>query len=240
MTIENGKGLYMKYLWMAVLAISLMGCQGTGEKKMALENKKDKVSYGIGVNIGTSLKKDSIAIEPDILMRGIKDALNDSAKRLMTELEVQQTMNAFQQEMRAKQAESAKAVAEKNMLEGEAFLAGNKKKQGVVTLPSGLQYTVITEGTGKMPRANQTVTTHYRGTLIDGTEFDNSYKRGEPATFPVTGVIPGWTEALQHMRVGSKWKLFIPSNLAYGERSAGNIISPNSTLIFEIELLAIQ
>jgi len=131
-------------------------------------------------------------------------------------------------------------LADKNQKEGEVFLAENKKKKGVITLPSGLQYQVIKEGTGKIPKATDTVTTHYRGTLIDGTEFDSSYKRGEPASFPVNGVIKGWTEALQLMKVGSKWQLFIPSNLAYGPQGAGQAIGPNATLIFEIELLSIK
>jgi FKBP-type peptidyl-prolyl cis-trans isomerase FklB len=149
-------------------------------------------------------------------------------------------MMAFQQEMMANQSKKAGELAEKNQKEGEAFLAANKKKDSVITLPSGLQYKVIAEGTGKMPTLNDTVTTNYRGTLIDGTEFDNSYKRGEPATFPVSGVIPGWTEALQHMKVGAKWQLFVPSNLGYGERGAGETIGPNATLIFEVELLSIK
>jgi FKBP-type peptidyl-prolyl cis-trans isomerase FklB len=134
----------------------------------------------------------------------------------------------------------AQQLADKNQKEGEVFLAENKKKKGVVTLPSGLQYHVITAGTGKIPKATDTVTTHYRGTLIDGTEFDSSYKRGEPASFPVNGVIKGWTEALQLMKVGSKWQLFIPSNLAYGPQGAGQVIGPSATLIFEIELLSIK
>jgi FKBP-type peptidyl-prolyl cis-trans isomerase FklB len=149
---------------------------------------------------------------------------------------MQETMAVFQKEMMAKQQE----VATKNKKEGEAFLVENKKKQGVKTLPSGLQYKVIKEGTGKKPKLGDTVTAHYWGTLIDGTEFDSSYKRGQPANFPVSGVIPGWTEALQLMGEGAKWQLFIPSNLAYGERGAGAGIGPNATLIFEIELISVQ
>jgi FKBP-type peptidyl-prolyl cis-trans isomerase len=142
--------------------------------------------------------------------------------------------------MKEKTIAHNKEVGDKNMKEGEAFLAENKKKEGVVTLPSGLQYKVITAGTGKKPKATDTVTTQYRGTLIDGTEFDSSYKRGQPTTFPVAGVITGWTEALQLMPVGSKWQLFIPSNLAYGPRGAGHLIGPNATLVFEVELLSIE
>jgi len=139
-----------------------------------------------------------------------------------------------------KQEEETKKLGEKNRKEGEAFLAANKKKEGVKTLASGLQYKVIKPGTGKKPKSTDTVTTHYRGTLIDGTEFDSSYNRGQPATFPVHGVIPGWTEALQLMEEGAKWQLFIPSKLGYGERGAGQAIGPNATLIFEVELVSVQ
>jgi FKBP-type peptidyl-prolyl cis-trans isomerase FklB len=149
-------------------------------------------------------------------------------------------MAAFQKEMMAKQQELAKRLGEKNKKEGEAFLSENRKKEGIKALPSGLQYKVVKAGTGKKPKSTDTVTTHYRGTLIDGTEFDSSYRRGQPASFPVSGVIPGWTEALQLMEEGAKWQLFIPPNLAYGERGAGSQIGPNATLIFEIELISIQ
>ena len=159
---------------------------------------------------------------------------------MLSEEEMRTVMTAFQKEMAAKQAEMMKSQGEKNKKEGEAFLAENKKKEGVKTLASGLQYKVIKEGTGKTPKATDKVSTHYQGTLIDGTEFDSSYKRGEPATFPVNGVIPGWTEALQLMKVGSKWQLFVPSKLAYGEKGAGPIIGPNAVLIFTVELLAIK
>jgi FKBP-type peptidyl-prolyl cis-trans isomerase FklB len=158
----------------------------------------------------------------------------------MTEQEVNETLTAFQKEMAAQQAERNKILVEKNKKEGEIFLAENKKKEGVVTLPSGLQYKVIKEGTGETPKLTDTVTVNYSGTLIEGTEFDSSYRRGQPATFPVKGVIAGWTEALQLMKVGSKWQLFIPSNLAYGERGAGRDIGPNTTLIFDVELLSIK
>jgi len=158
----------------------------------------------------------------------------------MTEQEIQETLKTFQQEMAAKQAEKTKQLAEINKKEGEAFLAENKKKEGVKTLPSGLQYKILTEGSGKTPKETDTVTTHYRGTLIDGTEFDSSFKRGQPASFTVNGVIKGWTEALQLMKEGSKWQLFIPSDLAYGDRGAGGQIGPHATLIFEVELISID
>ncbi len=209
------------------------------EKKIELKTKKDKVSYSIGLDMGASLKNNEIDVDPNIVARGIKDSLS-GGKRLMTDQEVQETLTALRTELIAKQQERQKALAEKNKKEGEAFLAANAKKEGVKTLPSGLQYKVITEGKGKSPKATDTVTVNYRGTLIDGAEFDSSYKRGEPATFQVNGVIKGWTEALQLMKEGSKWQLFIPSNLAYGERGAGGVIGPNATLIFEVELLSIK
>jgi len=204
-----------------------------------LKSQKDKISYVIGVDIGRNLQKGSIDFDPDILAKGIKDALS-GGKPLLTEQEIRETTAVFQKELMAKQEEVAKKLGEKNKKEGEAFLAENKKKEGVKTLPSGLQYKVIKEGTGKKPKIPDTVTTHYRGTLIDGIEFDSSYRRGKPANFPVNGVIPGWTEALQLMGEGAKWQLFIPPNLAYGERGAGRDIGPDATLIFEIELISIQ
>jgi len=230
----------MKSLMVAGIAVGLIGCQGGGEKKVTLENQNDKISYSIGVNIGSSFKRDSIVVDPEIVLRGMKDASLDSTKRLMTEAQVQETIVAFRQDMEKKKMEQARAAGDRNKVEGEAFLAANKSRPGVVTLPSGLQYEVITEGKGVRPKPDQAVTAHYRGTLIDGTEFDNTYKRGEPAVFPVNRGIPGWTEALQLMKVGSKWKLYIPSTLGFGERSPGGQIGPNQALIFEIELLSIH
>ncbi|MDZ7289160.1 MAG: FKBP-type peptidyl-prolyl cis-trans isomerase [candidate division KSB1 bacterium] len=227
-------------LIVAALILGLLGCQGGKGKKTALENQKQKVSYSIGLDIGSNLKEGEIEIDMDALAQGIKDAMSGSTP-LLTEEQVRETMHQFQQEMMTKRQESARQLAEKNKKEGEAFLAENAKKEGVITLPSGMQYKIIKQGTGRKPALTDEVTTHYRGTLIDGTEFDSSYKRGEPVSFPVNGVIAGWTEALQLMPVGSKWELFIPSKLAYGERGAGRgVIGPNATLIFEIELLAIK
>jgi len=185
------------------------------------------------------LKRQSMDLNPDFLLRGIKDAFS-GGKALMTDQEIVETMTAFQKEMMAKQQEAAKKLGERNKKEGEVFLVENKKKEGVVTLPSGLQYKVIKPGTDKKPKATDTVKAHYRGTLIDGKEFDSSYRRGEPVSFPVNGVIPGWSEALQLMGEGAKWQVFIPSNLAYGERGAGRDIGPDATLIFEIELISIE
>jgi len=229
----------MKQLCIVLLCLVVMTIQLSAQKKTTLKTEKDKVSYIIGTDIAKNLKKQGIDIDPDMLFKGLKDAFTEQ-KLALSDSEIQQVMMAFQQEMMAKQSEKAGEIAEKNQKEGAEFLAANKKKDSVITLPSGLQYKVLVEGSGKMPAINDTVTTNYRGTLIDGTEFDNSYKRGEPATFPVRGVIPGWTEALQHMKVGAKWLLFVPSGLAYGEQGAGQTIGPNATLIFEVELLSIK
>ena len=225
----------MKLKMIVILGILFLVSQVSAQENLVLKSQKEKVSYIIGMDIGSNLKKQAIDIDSTILARGVKDAFS-GVKPLLTEQEIQETMVAFQKEMMAKQAD----VAKKNKAEGEAYLTENKKKEGVKTLPSGLQYKVIKGGTGKKPKSNDTVTVHYRGTLIDGTEFDSSYKRGQPVSFLVSGVIPGWTEALQLMEVGAKWQLFIPSNLAYGEKGAGRDIGPNATLIFEVELVSIQ
>jgi FKBP-type peptidyl-prolyl cis-trans isomerase FklB len=169
----------------------------------------------------------------------LKDSYG-GGETLLTEDEVRKTLADFQQKQFSRQAETMRKLAEKNKADGEKFLAENAKKEGVKTLPSGLQYKEITPGKGKSPKATDNVTTNYRGTLIDGTEFDSSYKRGQPATFPVSGVIPGWTEALQLMKEGGKWQLFVPSNLAYGEGGEGRVIGPNATLIFEVELISVK
>ena len=213
---------------------------------LTLKTQKEKFSYALGMKMGQNLGKQSVPVDPAILARGLKDGMA-GGKTLLTDDEAQAALKAVQDDLRAKQQakmqeaeEANKKVAEANKKEGEAFLAENKGKDGVVTLPSGLQYKILKAGAGPKPAATDTVTVNYRGTLINGTEFDSSYKRGQPATFPVSGVIKGWTEALQLMPVGSKWQVFIPSNLAYGERGAGNVIGPNATLIFEVELVAIQ
>jgi len=206
---------------------------------LTLKTQKDKASYAIGLSVGKSLQKDSIDIDTAILLRGLKDALA-GGKTLLSEEEAKGAIGALQAEMRKKQEEKMAIAGQANQKEGEAFLAANKAKDGVVALPSGLQYKILTEGTGPKPAPTDSVVCNYRGTLINNTEFDSSYKRGQPATFPVTGVIKGWTEALQLMPVGSKWQLFVPADLAYGPRAAGPDIGPNSTLIFEVELLSIQ
>lgn len=204
-----------------------------------LETPKEKLSYSIGMNIGKSLKRDSVDVDPDLLLRGIKDVLGGGTP-LMTDQEAQSTLNDLQADLHKKQEQEMQQVAETNKKEGEAFLIANKTKAGVISLPSGLQYKILQEGTGPKPTAADTVTVNYRGTLLNGTEFDSSFKRGQPASFPVGGIIKGWTEALLLMPVGSKWQLFIPPELAYGPRQAGAAIGPNSTLVFEVELLSIE
>ena len=210
----------------------------TKPKPLALVTDKDKQSYAIGLNVGKSLHRDSIEVEPKFLLQGIQDALGDG-KLLLTDDQIRTVMTELQTQVRQQQEAKRLALAESNKKDGAAFLAANATKEGVVTLPSGLQYKVLTAGTGAKPSAADTVVCNYRGTLLDNTEFDSSYKRGQPMTFRVGGVIKGWTEALQLMPVGSKWQLFIPPDLAYGDRGQGPI-GPNSTLIFEVELLSIQ
>jgi FKBP-type peptidyl-prolyl cis-trans isomerase FklB len=212
---------------------------GKSTAPLALVTTKDKFSYALGMNLGTSLHRQSVPVDPNILMRGLKDSLF-GGKTLLTDDQAKAALTEVQNELRKKQQEEMQVAGEGNKKEGAAFLAANKSKPGVVALPSGLQYKILTQGTGPKPTAADTVVCNYRGTLINGTEFDSSYKRGQPATFPISGVIKGWTEALPLMSVGSKWQLFIPSELAYGERAPGPEIGPNSTLIFEVELLSIQ
>jgi len=206
---------------------------------LTLKTQKDKASYALGMNFGTGLRKQSIDIDPAILARGLRDSFSNG-KTLLTEDEAKAVLTLLQSDVRKRQQELAQQLGEANKKQGLEFLEANKAKDGVVTLPSGLQYKVLQEGTGPKPAPTDTVVCNYRGTLLDSTEFDSSYKRGQPATFPVTKVIKGWTEALQLMPVGSKWQLFIPSELAYGERGFGGQIGPNATLIFEVELLSIQ
>lgn len=224
----------------AVASMVLMaaGC-GAGEKKIELTDQKAKISYSIGMSLGKDFKAQGIDVDPDVLIQAIKD-VTAGGKTLMTEDEVKKVIGDYQKEMMAKQEAKEKELGEKNKKDGVAFLAENGKKEGVVTTASGLQYKIVKKGNGKKPGLNDNVTVHYKGTLIDGKEFDSSYKRGEPVTFPVGGVIPGWTEALQLMDEGAKWQLFIPAGLAYGERGAGAQIGPNSTLIFEVELIKID
>jgi FKBP-type peptidyl-prolyl cis-trans isomerase FklB len=204
-----------------------------------LKSDKEKISYSIGMDIGGNLKRGSVEVDPDLLARGLKDSYV-GGETLLTEDQARQAVADFQKTLAAKQAETMNILSEKNKADGEKFLAENAKKEGVKVLPSGLQYKEITPGQGKSPKIADNVTTHYKGTLIDGTEFDSSYKRGQPVTFPVSGVIAGWTEALQLMKEGAKWQLFVPPRLAYGERGAGQVIGPNATLVFEVELISVK
>lgn len=230
----------MKKMIGVVLVLLLITVDGMAEeKKVDLTSTRDKISYSIGTRIGKDFSRQQLDLDPDILSRGIKDAMEGKGM-LMTEAEVQAVLQKFQQEQMAAKEVQMKAIGEKNAKEGAAFLAENAKKDGVATLASGLQYKILTKGTGKTPTQTDTVTVNYRGTLIDGQEFDSSYKRGQPATFPVNGVIRGWTEALQLMKEGAKWQLFIPAELAYGERGAGQTIGPNATLVFDVELISIK
>ena len=205
-----------------------------------LKDTKDKFSYALGLGLGMNLRRQEVEVDPNVLLQGLRDGMNENSQHLLTDQEAQEVMGKMQATVREKQMAKMKEVESKNKAAGEAFLAANKAKPGVVTLPSGLQYKIITAGTGPKPTASDTVACNYRGTTVDGKEFDSSAKHGGPATFPVTGVIKGWTEALQLMPVGSKWELYIPSDLAYGERGAGADIGPASTLIFEVELVSIQ
>jgi FKBP-type peptidyl-prolyl cis-trans isomerase FklB len=228
-----------KRLAMAMCAAVALSGAALAADAPELKNDKEKLSYSIGMDIGGNLKRGSVEVDPDLLAKGLK-ASYGGGKTILTEDEARKTITDFQKTLMAKQAETMQKLSEKNKADGEKFLAENAKKEGVKTLPSGLQYKEIAPGTGKSPKTTDTVTTHYKGTLIDGTEFDSSYKRGQPATFEVSGVIPGWTEALQRMKEGAKWQLFVPSNLAYGERGAGREIGPNATLIFEVELISVK
>jgi len=222
----------------AATAKSKPGTAGT-KTTLTLKTDKDKESYAIGMNVAKKLKEDSIDVDPAILSRGLKDALADG-KTLLTDDEAKAAMTTLQADVRKRQEAKMLALSEANKHEGEAFLAANKSQEGVVTLPDGLQYKVLREGAGPKPTASDSVVCNYRGTLLNNKEFNSSYKRGQPATFPVSGVIKGWTEVLQLMPVGSKWQVFVPSDLAYGARAAGGEIGPNSTLVFEIELLSIK
>jgi FKBP-type peptidyl-prolyl cis-trans isomerase FklB len=228
----------MKSFILPVLAAGLVAGSLSAADSAAPQTMQDKVSYIIGYNIGRNLARDGVQVNTDQVLAGLKAGVS-GAKPVMSSEESQQIMEAFQQQMMAKQQAAQASAGKAAKVEGAAFLAANGKKAGIKTTASGLQYQVIKEGNGKAPKLTDKVTTHYRGTLIDGKQFDSSYDRGQPATFPVNGVIAGWTEALQLMKEGAKWKLFIPSDLAYGERGAGNDIPPHSTLVFDIELIKV-
>ncbi len=230
---------FYKILSLSALSLGLIACNDNTAKKLTLDSATQKASYSYGVDVATRLKQQGIDLDISALNQGIADAYNGSELALTSEEQVQ-AKTSFQEELRKQLTAKASVAGEKNLAEGKAFLAENAKKEGVITTDSGLQYKIISSGEGKQPAADDTVTTHYKGTLIDGREFDSSYKRNTPASFPVKGVIKGWTEALQLMHVGDKWQLFIPSDLAYGPSKRSELIEANSTLIFELELLSIK
>ena len=237
----------MKKYLIIILAVGLFAAQTRAEDKAApkaealtvFKSQKEKVSYSIGLEMGSGMKQQKLDVDPDLVINGFRDGISGK-KGLLTEAEVHEIMDAFEKEMEAKMQQEEKERPGRNKKEGEAFLAENKKKEGVKTLPSGLQYKIIREGTGPSPKMEDKVKTHYRGTLIDGTEFDSSYARNAATSFGLRQVIKGWQEALQLMKVGAKWQLFVPSELAYAEKGAGRTIGPNATLIFEIELISIE
>ena len=204
-----------------------------------LQDTPSQAAYAIGLNLGMSLRRDGVTMDPRIISRGVQDGLS-GAKPALTEEQMQAAIGQVQASVRAQRQEKASHAAQANKAEGAAFLKANASKPGVVSLPSGLQYQILKAGTGPTPKADDSVLCNYRGTLISGTEFDSSDAHGGPATFAVGGVIKGWTEALQRMPVGSKWRIFVPAELAYGERGAGEDIGPNAVLVFEVELLSIQ
>ena len=228
----------MKQICIIILSITLLAGVCSAEEKLNLQDEKVKLSYSVGYQVGSDFKRQGIDISPAELLQGVQDALSGSKPQLSRE-EMQTTLAKLQLSIKAAQEQKIKAQAEKNLADGIAYLFENSKKEGVTTLDSGLQYKVLAEGSGASPKATDTVTVNYRGTLIDGTEFDSSYKRGQPATFRMDRVIPGWTEALQLMQEGDKMQLYIPPDLAYGDKRAGPI-EPNSTLIFEVELLSVN
>jgi UDP-GlcNAc:undecaprenyl-phosphate/decaprenyl-phosphate GlcNAc-1-phosphate transferase len=236
----------MMRTWLAVLVASFLAARAGAEGTQILKTQRDKVNYAIGVGVARNFSRQGIEVDVDLVIRGMKDTLSGQ-KLLMPEDELRKTMNAFQLEVRQKQADlrrkNAQAsgkLAETNKKAGDAFLIENKKKEGVVTLPSGLQYKILKAGDGKRATEADSVVCHYKGTLIDGTEFDSSYRNGQPATQEVKKVIAGWKEALQLMPVGSKWQLVVPPELAYKMRGVDSSIGPNATLVFEVELLAIK
>jgi FKBP-type peptidyl-prolyl cis-trans isomerase FklB len=230
----------MKLPFHFLLALGACGILFAADEKPAAQFKdnRDKTSYSLGVNIGNSMKMQGADINADEVSRGLRDAL--AGKAMLSDQQVRETLTAWQQDLRAKRMEKMKVEGEQNKKAGEEWLTNNAKKPGVKTMPDGLQYKVLVQGKGPQPKPSDTVSAHYKGTLTDGTEFDSSYSRGQPLTLPVMGVIPGWQEALTNMHVGDKWELYIPGNLAYGERGSPPKIGANATLVFEMELLNIE
>jgi FKBP-type peptidyl-prolyl cis-trans isomerase FklB len=229
----------MRFVSMLVLALSLLSGDSFAEEIPGLGDEKRKLSYSVGYQVGDDFRRQGLRIDPELVVKGVLDALADT-EPLMTSAEMQRTLTELKQQAAATAKRQREERADENLTEGEEFLAENGKKDDVMTLPSGLQYKVISEGEGRPPLETDTVSIQYRGMLIDGSEFNSSYGRGQPATFPLNRVIRGWTEGLQLMRPGAKYRFYIPPELAYGEDGAGTGIGPNATLVFEIELLSIQ
>ncbi|MGA8657206.1 MAG: FKBP-type peptidyl-prolyl cis-trans isomerase [Chthoniobacterales bacterium] len=229
----------MKLKYLTPLAVLAFVAPALADKPTVLKDQRDKTSYSIGVNIGGGMKANGLDLNTEALVAGLEDGIS-GAKPQLSDKERADTLIAFEQDLQKQEIERLKQLAEKNKKEGAEFLAANKAKEGVKTLPSGLQYKVLAEGNGTQPKPTDQVTVNYRGTFLDGTEFDSSYKRDEPITFPISGVIKAWSEALPLMKTGAKWQLFVPAELAYGEKGAGRAIGPNLTLIFEVELVGIK
>ena len=229
----------MMVIFRAILVVVIFSGISLADEKPELKDEKEKISYSLGYQIGGDFKRQGVELDPDLLVKGMQDAAGGAEPRVSPQ-EMRKTLVDLKKKVEADERKRRKEQAGKYRAEGEAFLAANGKKEGVVTLPSGLQYKVLAEGKGKSPNPTDNVTVHYRGTLVDGTEFDSSHKRNAPATFGVDRVIAGWKEALPMMKEGAKWQLFVPSKLGYGEKGSGSRIPPDSTLLFEVELLSVQ
>jgi FKBP-type peptidyl-prolyl cis-trans isomerase FklB len=229
----------MNFRWVAVVGIVLLAAQASAGETPALKTQKERTSYGIGVDSARNFQRLGLDLDLEVLIRAMRDVYG-GGKLLMSEEDLRAVKSAYRDELRAKQAEAGKRTAEENKKAGAAFLAENRGKEGVVTLPSGLQYRILTAGDGRKPTDADSVECHYRGTLLDGTEFDSSYGKERPAKFTLRrGIIDGWREALKLMPAGSKWQLFVPPHLAYGEKGTGRHVGPNATLVYELELLKV-
>jgi len=229
----------MMVIFRAILVVAFVSGICLAGERPGLKDEKEKISYSVGYQIGGDFKRQGVELAPDLLVKGIQDAVGGAEPRI-TPQEMRKTLVELKKKVEADERKRRMEKAGKYRAEGEAFLSANGKKEGVVTLPSGLQYKVLAAGKGTSPGPADNVTVHYRGTLVDGTEFDSSYQRNEPATFGVDRVIPGWKEALPMMKEGAKWQLFVPSKLGYGEQGSGSRIPPNSALLFEVELISVR
>ncbi|KTD30765.1 macrophage infectivity potentiator (Mip) [Legionella moravica] len=236
---KTKRGLFMKMKLVTAAVLGLAMSSAMATDATSLPTDKDKLSYSIGADLGKNFKNQGIDVNPEALAKGMQDGMS-GAQLILTEQQMKDVLNKFQKDLMAKRTSEFNKKAEENKSKGEAFLTENKSKTGVVVLPSGLQYKIIDAGTGAKPGKTDTVTVEYTGRLIDGTVFDSTEKTGKPATFQVSQVIPGWTEALQLMPAGSTWEIYVPASLAYGPRSVGGPIGPNETLIFKIHLISVK